>query len=180
MPKETAIEYYSYEDYALWEGKWELIGGIPLAMSPSPTIIHQAIAANILFELKKSMGDCEQCLVLCEEDWKVSENTIVKPDVVFICNEPSDQYITLTPEIIVEVVSKSTAKRDEVSKYNLYESEKVPYYVIAYPNDKKAKIYKLEADKYRKQGDFSKQSYLFTETTCETEIDFNNVFLDRP
>jgi len=26
-----AIEYYSYDDYIQWEGKWELIDGMPLA-----------------------------------------------------------------------------------------------------------------------------------------------------
>ena len=30
-----AIEYYTYDDYLLWEGDWELICGYPLMMSPS-------------------------------------------------------------------------------------------------------------------------------------------------
>jgi hypothetical protein len=39
-----AIEYYTYDDYLLWEGKWELIKGLPMAMTPSPIINHQDIA----------------------------------------------------------------------------------------------------------------------------------------
>lgn len=171
-----AIEYYTYEDYCHWEGKWELIEGIPMAMSPSPNISHQAIAANILFELKKSIPNCNHCLVLAEEDWKINDGTVLKPDVVLICNEPNDQYITKAPEIVVEVISPSTSRRDEVFKFDIYEREQAAYYVIAYPDDYKAKIYKLENNQYIKQGDFSKESYQFENTSCNATIDFDAVF----
>ena len=32
--------HYTYEDYLLWEGRWELIEGMPYAMSPTPVIDH--------------------------------------------------------------------------------------------------------------------------------------------
>jgi hypothetical protein len=38
---------YSYDDYQLWDGRWELIEGIPFAMSPSPTQDHQSLAMRI-------------------------------------------------------------------------------------------------------------------------------------
>jgi hypothetical protein len=53
-----AIEHYTYDDYCQWEGQWELIEGVPLAMRPSPVISHQAISARILTELMNSIGDC--------------------------------------------------------------------------------------------------------------------------
>ncbi|MBT3726080.1 MAG: Uma2 family endonuclease [Gammaproteobacteria bacterium] len=171
-----AIEHYSYDDYCLWEGKWELIAGAPMAITPSPVIKHQALAGNILFELKKSIGACERCLVLSEEDWKISNDTVLKPDVVLICDEPNDKYITKAPEIIVEIISQSTAKRDELFKYEIYEREKVPFYIIVYPDDCKAKLYKLENNKYSKQGDFSRETYSFEGTTCPAKINFDAVF----
>ena len=122
------------------------------------------------------MRDCEKCLVLSEEDWKISSDTLLKPDVVLICNEAHDEYITKTPEIIVEIVSKSSAKRDEVFKFEIYENEKVPYYIIVYPDDCKAKPYHLENGKYSKQGDFSREIYEFEDTTCKATINFDNVF----
>ena len=176
MATEQAIEYYSYTDCLHWEGKWELIAGIPMAMSPPQAINHQAIAGKILNELMNSIGDCERCLVLGEEDWKIGNDTVLKPDVVLICDEPNDQYITKAPEIIVEVVSQSSAKRDEVFKFAIYESEKVPYYIIVYPDDCKAKLYRLENGKYSKQGDFFKETYTFEDTTCKANINFDNVF----
>jgi len=171
-----AIEHYTHEDYCLWEGKWELIEGMPMAMTPSPIIRHQAIATKISYELVKSIGDCEKCLVLSEEDWKISDDTVVKPDVVLICDEPNDQYITKAPEIIVEVISPSTAKRDEVFKFDLYEREKVLFYIIVYPKEYKAKVYKLENNKYSKQGDFFTETYELEGTSCNAQIDFDNVF----
>jgi len=147
-----------------------------MAMSPSPTISHQAIAAKILNQLMNSIGDCDKCLVLAKEDWKIDDGTVLKPDVVLICDEPNEQYITKAPEIIVEVISPSTSRRDEVFKFDIYEREKVPYYVLVYPDDCKAKLYKLENNKYTKQGDFSRESYAFDNTCCGAMIDFEAVF----
>lgn len=176
MATEKAIEHYTYDDYTLWEGKWELIEGMPMAMTPSSIINHQAIAGNILYELKKSIGDCDECLVLVEEDWKISDDTVVKPDVVLICDEPNDKYITKAPEVTVEVISKSTAKRDEVFKFDLYEKEKVLFYIIVYPDESKAKVYKLENNKYSKQGDFFTETYKLEGTSCNAQINFDHVF----
>lgn len=171
-----ALEYYTYQDYVHWEGKWELIDGQPLAMSPSPIIKHQSIANLIACELTNSVKDCERCLVMFEEDWKVNECTVLKPDVVLICDEPSEEYITKAPEIIVEVISKTSIKRDEKYKFEIYEKEKVKYYIIAYPDDCKAKVYKLQDNFFVKEGDFFTQTYKFENTTCNATINFDNIF----
>lgn len=171
-----AIEYYTYDDYTKWEGKWELIRGIPLAMSPSPMISHQVIAGLIITQISNQIEECERCMVLGEEDWKLSDDTVLKPDVVLICDEPNDAYITKAPEIIVEVISKTTAKRDEKTKFEIYEKEKVKYYIIVYPDDLKAKVYRLIDGTYDKQGDFSKEHYNFTDTLYPVSIDFEKVF----
>lgn len=169
-------EYYTYQDYKCWNGDWELIGGQAIAMSPSPMISHQAIVMEIAYEMKRSLDDCDACLVLSEEDWKISEDTTVRPDVVMICNEPNDAYITKRPEIVIEVVSDSSVRRDEVVKYHLYESEKVPYYLIVYPDDLKAKIYKLVDGKFESDGSFLDTRYDFAALTCDVSIDFKMVF----
>jgi Uma2 family endonuclease len=93
-----------------------------------------------------------------------------------ICDEPHDAYITKAPEIIVEVVSSSSSKRDEKYKFEIYEKEKVKYYILAYPDDLKAKVYKLENSKYTKEGDFSKEIYEFENSSCKAIVDFSNVF----
>ncbi|MBD3799585.1 MAG: Uma2 family endonuclease, partial [Epsilonproteobacteria bacterium] len=148
----------------------------PFAMSPSVMISHQAMAYEIAFQLRQAIEECERCMVLGEEDWKLSGDTVLKPDVVMICDEPNDAYITKAPEIIIEVISKTTAKWDEKIKFEIYEKENVKYYVIIYPDDLKAKVYRLKEGRYDKQGDFSKECYDFTDTLCPVSIDFAKVF----
>jgi len=171
-----AIEYYTYDDLVKWKGDWELIDGIPLAMAPAPMINHQVIANMIANELTNSLDECEECLVASEVDYKINEDTVLRPDVVLICNEPNDMYLTKAPEIVVEVISKSTAKRDEKYKFEIYEKEKVKYYILVYPDALSAKIFKLVGKEYDKQGDFSLETYEFDETSCNVSVNFERVF----
>ena len=172
------IEHYTYDDYVHWEGRWELIEGIPYAMAPSPMRTHQNIAYEIARVLGNALEDkgCEKCEVLGEFDYKISNDTVVRPDVIFICNETNERYLTKAPIIIFEVISSSTAKRDEIYKFSLYEAEKVKYYVLVYPDDLKAKVYKLKDGKYDKEGDFTEEKYYFNDIECEIELDFKKVF----
>ena len=175
-PLAQAIEYYTYDDYKECEGEWELIGGIPLAMAPAPMRRHQSLASMIITQLNNQLDRCRECEVLGEIDYKVSDDTILKPDIVLTCGETNESYLTKAPEIVVEIISKSTAKRDEKYKFEIYEKEKVSYYILVYPNDLRAKVYKLKESKYDKVGDFLKESYHFDETSCGVSLDFDKVF----
>jgi len=168
--------HYTYEDYKHWDGNWELIDGIAVAMSPSPMKRHQAIASKIIAQFDSQLDECHMCEVLPEFDYKISEDTVVRPDIVLTCNETNEAYLTKAPEIIIEIVSKSTALRDEKYKFTLYEKERVKYYVLIYPDDLFAKVYKLNKNEYEKEGDFSNESYTFKNTTCKVSLDFKKVF----
>ncbi len=167
---------YTYDDYKLWEGDWELIGGVPLAMSPAPVRKHQGIASEIIYNFRMQLENCTTCEVLGEVDYKIGEDTVLRPDIVLTCNETNENYLTKAPEIIVEIISKSSAKRDEVYKFDIYQAEKVGYYVIVYPDDLRAKVYKLDGKEYDKQGDFAMESYDFEQTSCKVSLDFAKVF----
>jgi Uma2 family endonuclease len=167
---------YTYDDYRLWEGDWELINGIAVAMSPAPVRKHQSLAVEILYNLREQLDECEICEVLGEDDYKIGNDTVLRPDIVLTCGETHELYLTKAPEIVVEILSPSTAQRDENYKYDIYEKEKVKYYILVYPDDLRAKVYKLDAKKYDKQGDFSDEIYVFDETTCKVSIDFAKVF----
>ncbi len=172
-----AFEYYTYDDYVNWEGEWELIDGIAYAMAPSPMISHQALATQISIEISKSIEKCpKNCIVVMEQDWKVNNETVLKPDVTLICDEPNEAYITKTPKLVVEVVSTSSAKRDEKIKFSIYEEEKVPYYILIYPKELKAKVYKLKDGKFDKEGDFFNENYTFEDEKCSVTVNFAKVF----
>ena len=168
--------HYSYDDYRLWEGNWELMDGIAVAMSPAPMKKHQSLASNLIREIGNQLDNCELCEVLGEVDYKISEDTLLRPDVVLTCGETHEMHLIKAPEIVIEIISPSTAHRDENYKFDIYEREKVNYYIIIYPEELKAKVFKLDEKKYDKQGDFTTESYHFEETTCNINIDFEKVF----
>jgi len=170
------IEYYSYDDYKQWEGEWELIDGIAYSMAPAPMKKHQSIATEIIYNLRSQTENCSHCEVLGEIDYKIDDYTTLKPDIVLTCGETNERYLTKAPEIVVEIISKSTARRDEVHKFAIYEKEKVNYYILVYPDDLRAKIYKLKDAKYDKVGDFLEDAYTFEETECKVNLDFKKVF----
>ncbi len=174
--KEEYREHYTYEDYREWEGDWELIDGTAYAMSPAPLIKHQNIAGTILTIINSQIDDCENCNALLEVDYKISEDTVLRPDVVLTCGETNEAYLTKAPEIVVEVISPATAKRDEQYKFGIYEEEKVKYYVLVYPDALVAKVYKNIDGKFDKKGDFAVESYRFEDIECPVTVDFEKVF----
>ena len=134
--------YYTYEDYRNWEGDWEIINGSPYAMSPKPMIKHQRVSGRIFSQL--DTHSCEKCMAAMEIDYKVSDDTVVSPDVLFACGDDlGDKYLKKTPEIVFEILSPLTQRKDRNEKYYLYESEGIKYYVIVNSQTKEAEIYIL-------------------------------------
>ena len=178
MSISSFLTRYTYDDYCLWEGDWELIEGFPVAMAPALMRIHQSLLTQLLFELNRNFEDleCDECEVTLETDWKVNDNTVLRPDIVFTCNDHHEKYLTKAPKIIFEIISPTTAKNDETVKFSIYEDEKVEYYVLVYPKDLKAKVYKLKDDRYSKVGDFTNEKLKFEDIGCELEVDFDRVF----
>jgi Uma2 family endonuclease len=173
----AAILNYTYEDYAHWEGEWELIDGIPVSMAPAPIRIHQRLAGEIFMALNQNMQeDCLYCEVLYEVDWKVTEETVLRPDIVLVCDDEHEAYLTKAPKIIVEILSPATAKKDETVKFDIYEQEGVQYYILVYPDDLKAKVYSLKDGKYIKVSDFTHEVLEFDDIECNMTLDFAQVF----
>ncbi len=174
------LPHYTYEDYCQWEGRWELIDGIPYAMSPAPSIEHQRIANDIGSFLKNALSnsDCQHCFALQPVDWKIDEQTIVQPDNSIICHEPDHpNYLSRAPELIVEVLSPSTENKDRGIKFRLYEAEGVRYYLLVNPKDRVVKIYELVDGKYIKQGDFVREVFSFDlNGKCQFELDFSKIW----
>lgn len=170
------IPHYTYDDYAQWEGDWELYEGVPVAMAPAPVLEHQAIAGMMISVLNSAIEECEKCLVVGEADYRLDDETVFRPDIALICNEKRAAYIKDAPEIVAEIVSPSTRKRDEEYKFERYEAAGVKYYLLVYPDTLQADIFMLEAGRYVKAGTFSTETYRFEHTLCEATVDFGRVF----
>lgn len=131
-------ESYNYENW-----KEEKIDGKLYLMSPSANPIHQQIIVNIttIFKnyLKKNKKGCnvygDGIDIYLDED---NKNYVI-PDVTIICDKSKirkNGYYGI-PNLIVEVLSPSTIKRDENEKLKLYEKFQVPeYWMVDYGNNK--------------------------------------------
>ena len=172
-------DYYTFEDYQHWQGDWELIEGMPYAMTPSPTVTHQTVGFNVASQIKLNLNNqsnhCENCSVLMETDWQVSNDTVVRPDVMVICQEVGEK-VEVTPELIIEVVSPSSTRRDEVMKLALYQHEGVFIYILVYPEKHLAKVYQNNPGSFRKSGDYSTEKVEFMIQECALSIDFNSIW----
>lgn len=178
LMKDTYYPSYTYADYQLWEGDWELIDGIAYAMAPAPMIKHQHISNKIAWQLQEALKVCETCQALLPVDWRIDEKTIVQPDNLVICHKPMHEaYLSKTPKIIFEILSKSTAMKDKHLKYDLYEREGVQYYVIVNPDENIAKVYTLNREgRYKKVADVSDEKIAFTLEACPFTFDFSKIW----
>ncbi|MDO8845693.1 Uma2 family endonuclease [Methylicorpusculum sp.] len=177
-PSAEDLPHYTYEDYVQWEGRWELIYGLAHAMSPSPSIAHQAISQHIASQLERGLENCEECRALLPVDWKIDEETTVQPDNLVFCGElEKSAYLSKAPKLIFEILSKATAHKDRTTKFKLYEREGVKYYVIVDPLDSIAKIYHLQEGRYIKILDASKESIEFDLGKCRIHFDFAKIWL---
>lgn len=172
MGNTAEIERYTVEDYRQWEGDWELIHGAPYAMAPAPGFSHQAVSMSIARQLDEALDNCSHCQALYEIDVEFAADTVVRPDVLAICYTPEGERLTRAPELIFEVVSKSSARRDEGVKLELYRAEGVAHYILVYPDSHKAKVYRLIDGDYRKVGDFSTERHTFDLSKCAIDFDF--------
>ena len=171
-------EHYTAKDYALWQGDWELIYGAPYAMSPSPTLTHQRINSALHLALHHAFKNCVQCEVLYEIDVHLDEDTVVRPDVLVVCNQEGD-FIRKAPELIVEIVSPSSVRRDEHLKFELYETEGVQIYIIVYPEEQKAKVFQLKEGRYIKQGDYLQNTFNSSMQGCAFELNFATIWPNK-
>ena len=141
---------YTYDDYVHWEGRWELIAGFPIEMSPAPLPKHQRIASalNIEFGIAMRKSNCKKCILYQPLDYKVAEDTVIQPDLIIVCNEIVKKFLDFPPILAVEILSPSTVLRDKRTKFNIYESAGVRYYIIVDIDKEIFEVYELKQGKY--------------------------------
>jgi len=180
MPTAAELPHYIYQDYANWKGAWELIEGIPYSMTPSPTLKHQQISQKIAYQLEKQLTECPQCQALLALDWVISDETVVQPDNLVICHQEQGSFLTQAPALIFEILSPSTAQKDQVIKFRLYEEEAVLWYCLVDPVHNVAKTYHLEQGKFIKLRDISNESHQFDLIKCSIDFDFSKIWPQEP
>ncbi len=148
LPKLNQGEVFTYGFYKNWpEGeRWEIINGVPYNMSPGPRRIHQEISGELFAAIHNFLKN-HNCKVydapfdvrLPDDDEADDEVlTVVQPDIVVVCDEKKldDAGCRGAPDFIIEILSPSTASKDQIEKVALYEKHGVKEYWIVHPTDK--------------------------------------------
>lgn len=174
------LPHYTYDHYVQWEGRWEIINGLPYAMTPAPAIEHQDLCVDIVFQVKSLLKNCGKCKVLLPVDWQISEDTVVQPDVLVVCGEIEKikgNKLLVPPVLVFEILSPSTVKKDRGLKYRLYRAAGVKYYCMVDPETRSADVFELRgADKYIEKEDFQEGKVTFDLGACKIAFDFGEIF----
>jgi Uma2 family endonuclease len=179
MDNDKLLPYYTYADYYNWEGRWELIDGIPFAMSPAPSPLHQWLAVNIGAELRTAVkkSKCKHCKVYDFIDVKIKEDTILQPDCLIVCQPISKKFLDFPAALVVEILSPATALKDRRTKFALYEKFGIKYYLIIGAEKNEAEIYVLEKSKYVSQKNSKELPFTFLLSDgCQIELLIKNIW----
>ena len=171
---------YTYDDYIEWDGRWELIDGAPIPIPPVLSKEHRELSLNALVELEEGIKDCDLCLVVGSADWKISNDTVVRPDISLICDEPNGAYITKPPKLIIEILDIDREDYYRNIKFDLYKNNRVKYYILLNKEEGIAEAFKLVGDEYKKCGRFCSEKYSFELKRCWVNMDFSKIFTSTP
>ncbi|HHW02464.1 MAG TPA: Uma2 family endonuclease [Thermoanaerobacterales bacterium] len=158
MPLPQENKKYTYADYLTWpeDERWEIIDGVPY-MQAAPSWQHQTISveltrqfANFLQEKPCRVFTAPFDLRLPEENESDDETTnVLQPDIVVICDNKGLKGTGFygIPELIIEISSPSTSRKDKVLKFNKYEKAGVKEYWIVEPEGKFISVFTLQENK---------------------------------
>ncbi len=146
---------YTYADYITWkfEERVELIKGKVFKMA-APMKKHQSILSSIHLKIGNYLENQPCKVYFAPFDVRLpipkgnKAYTVVQPDLCIICDDSkTDDYGAIdAPDLVVEILSPSTSKRDLKDKYKIYEESGVKEYWIVYPNEKSVLVYILNKE----------------------------------
>ena len=164
---------YTAKDYLNWtfEGLYELIKGKVWKMSPAPSSEHQRIDRKLvrkMLPLFSEGGSCELFyapfdVYLVQEGEAIEKSTtVVQPDICVICDahKIQDKGCIGAPDLVVEILSPSTAKKDLNDKFNVYEEFGVKEYWVVFPGQNAINIYSLIDGKFELHRTFRQDEIL--------------------
>ena len=143
----TIEDYYAIPD----ERRVELIDGVIYDMA-APDYIHQLIIGEVLIQIKscirKTKTPCRvfssPCDVQLQPDGE--NDTIVQPDLIILCNRKmlTRQLCKGAPEFVMEVLSRTTRRRDLWLKRQKYMTSGVREYWIVDPESRQVLVYDFD------------------------------------
>jgi len=149
-------ERHTYGDYLKWpeDARYELIDGIAYLMAPAPTLDHQDVAGEIYLQLRQALSGTPCRVFIAPVDVRLPKadeaderiDTVVQPDVLLVCDPArlDRRGVRGAPDLVVEVLSPTTASHDHQRKRGVYERGGVREYWMVHPIDRMLMIYRLQ------------------------------------
>ena len=141
------------ERLEFFRDNYEIVGGKKF-MAPAPSPAHNStlFELGLIIRLYMKTHDIEGKVFTDNVDLYLPDGTLFKPDLMVIVGENLKSIdwkkaIRGTPDMVVEVLSKSTKHRDLTIKKDIYESAGVKEYWIADPYMKCVDVYLLHDGK---------------------------------
>lgn len=138
----VAIERLTYDDYMQTsdDEAYELLDGV-LTDVPSRNIPHQTCQSNLIYRMYAFVREQDLGSVYpARTDVALSKYDVVQPDILFISKDRrhiiSELNIKGAPDLVVEIITSETARRDWQEKRELYASHGVKEYWVADPANK--------------------------------------------
>ena len=165
-------EHYTYADYLTWDddARYELIDGIPYMLA-SPNTAHQRICmalSNQLYDFLKGKP-CEVFAAPYDVRLNAGEDddTVVQPDLLVVCDKSKlgEKSCVGAPDLIIEILSPSSAARDKVLKFNKYWRAGVREYWIVYPDSQTVTVHVLM------DGNYVTREYADTDNVSMSVLD---------
>jgi Uma2 family endonuclease len=138
----------------------ELIDG-ELLVTPSPTRLHQLVSKRLNHLFMQAVDDAGIGeYYSAPYDVKFADDSIVQPDLLVVLREHSAKFtenaVNGAPDLVVEIVSPTTGRRDLVIKRDLYARHRVPEYWLVNPDAHTVTAYTdPHQGRYRNERTFS-------------------------
>ncbi|MFB9277496.1 Uma2 family endonuclease [Cohnella cellulosilytica] len=171
--KETHGTYFIDERY-------EIIGGVRYDFLTSPKFSHQDVLGRLYLAFHSACSE-DGVILLAPMDVHFDEANILQPDILYIRGENRgiirDGYVYGAPDLVVEILSGSTAQRDKTIKKSTYEKFGVGEYWLVDPVYRLVEQFALVEEKYRLLATLSEEDELVSATVACLTVDLSAVFV---
>jgi len=162
---------------------YELIEG-ELLMTPPPSTEHQRISRDLGYWLISHLREHDGGEVLSAPTGvKLSDEDVLEPDLLVVLREHLDrighQVVEGPPDLVVEILSAGTAKRDLGPKRRAYKDAGVVEYWIVDPESESVEVLTLEHGRYQRFGLFRRSDVLRSQVLPDLEIPLAEIFVYR-
>ena len=177
-----AIKKFTYEDYlnAPEDERYELLAG-ELVVAPAPGERHQSFSIRLGWKLIQFVDENRLGEVYSAPfDVVLSAWDVVQPDLLFVSNARAgiitDANLQGAPDLVVEILSPSTAERDKTFKYALYAEHGVGEYWIVDTDAKTITVLLLGERGFAVAGIYGAGETLESPTLRGFALDLGDVF----